>query len=331
MERRRERRMIKIDKENDLPKDTVSCIKWYPNRNAFFGVSSFDGYFRIYHAAGDVFYHTYEINCQMPLTCFEYINNFDVIFAGTITGSIIMIEPYKKKDIKVVKCFNAPILSIIYDHESDLLYIFKKGTELKTYDPKSFKKINDFTLDFEISTVNYHKGTFIVGGCELYCFFNYDDLLDDKLIFRQNRLNSPISTVAFCDDSGYSCVGDYDGRCCFNDERGYEESKVIFPHSVEQITRNGKTDKSFPVYGANKIRINNLDTFYFYGGNHELIIWSINRKKMIMKLQFDDTITALDYHKKLKKFVVAIGYDWNEKIHELDKVNQFPQIILFKV
>ena len=50
-----------------------------------------------------------------------------------------------------------------------------------------------------------------------------------------------------------------------------------------------------------------------------------------MKLQFDDTITALDYHEKLRMFAVATGYDWNEKIHELERVNQLPQIILFKI
>ena len=50
-----------------------------------------------------------------------------------------------------------------------------------------------------------------------------------------------------------------------------------------------------------------------------------------MKRQFDDTITALDYHKKVGMFAVATGYDWKEKIHELDRVNQMPQILVFKV
>ena len=40
---------ISINNINDLPMDSVTCVKWFPNEQPIFGVTSFDGYFRLYN------------------------------------------------------------------------------------------------------------------------------------------------------------------------------------------------------------------------------------------------------------------------------------------
>ena len=321
--------MPKIDNEKDLPKDTISCIKWCQDDTGYFGVTSWDGYFRIYQVLGNYFKLVYEMNCQIPLTCFEFYKDFNVIYAGTISGSIIRIQTQNNQGINEMKCHQGPILSIIYDEDYSLYFVFEAGKQLNIYESESFNLKSDFSFNHEIGAVNYHKGMFIVGSEERYSYFSVEDLKNNKINFRINQLQSTISVVAICPDSEYTWVGGYDGRCCFKYEKERSSATVIKAHSVESQKGYSKSFTSYQVNGANQIYIERLRTFYTYGGDGVLTIWNIDLKNMYCKEQFNAQITAADYNVKHNVFAVATGYDWSLGIHGLEKVNTPPQILLY--
>ena len=112
----------------ELPRDTISSIHWMHDK-PFFGVTSFDGSFRVYEIfcrgnSGN-FHMVTMFQYPFPLLDFQFMEEQGMAFIGTAEGKIICVQIQKSnhvnKEFKVFGEHKGPVFKLFYEAKSKRL------------------------------------------------------------------------------------------------------------------------------------------------------------------------------------------------------------------
>ena len=91
-----ESKSLKPESEDILPLDTITCSEWNENDNMKFGVTSFDGTFRLYEIVSQnnqTYFRLLNLfKYKFPLTSFTFLGKSEFVAIGTCDGKVILVK-----------------------------------------------------------------------------------------------------------------------------------------------------------------------------------------------------------------------------------------------
>ena len=91
-----EDKSIMAETEDILPIDTITCIEWNEIDIMKFGISSFDGTFRLYEIISNnqkTSFHLFNLfKYNFPLTSFAFMGKSNYVAIGTCDGKILLVK-----------------------------------------------------------------------------------------------------------------------------------------------------------------------------------------------------------------------------------------------
>ena len=137
-----------------LPLDTVTSISWLSNNEPCFGVTSFDGFFRLYKIEflkeNTNFNLIYVFKYKFPLTCFEFIPNSNFVAIGTCNGELLIIDQSQGIQGKISEQFNVlgthsnPMFKIFLIEQMNSLMTVDTVNEVKIWDLNKMQMLDQF-------------------------------------------------------------------------------------------------------------------------------------------------------------------------------------------
>ena len=134
-----------------LPTDSVSHSSWLDQN--IFGISSFDGYFRIYKVImtlnNPYFDLLYEFKYKFPITHFTFISKSSLVAIGSIDGKVILIDFNSQsnrtsQNFKIIDQLSSHILKLFFVEEINIIIAVNSENICHAIDIQSMKKINQF-------------------------------------------------------------------------------------------------------------------------------------------------------------------------------------------
>ena len=153
---------ISLENTEENPKDSVTQILWNPFKRDSFGVSSFDGTFRIF----DLFWlsdsPSISMTClfryRIPLTCFAFIPESSLVLLGTANGKILLLNysdqnsPFSEDLIQL----NSPILKVYFTNNSGTIVIVDMDRTVLILNYKTQEVIKEVTLNYPIQACDFN-------------------------------------------------------------------------------------------------------------------------------------------------------------------------------
>ena len=111
-----------------LPKDSISHTSWLDKN--IFGVTSFDGYFRMYEinfqAQNYCFDLVFQFKYDFPLTHFTFVPNSTFLVLGTCDGKVLLVDYNSSQNtlnqnFKIIDEFSNPVLKVFYVEETQTI------------------------------------------------------------------------------------------------------------------------------------------------------------------------------------------------------------------
>lgn len=151
----------------DLPKDTITHIEWMQDK-PYFGVTSFDGCFRIYQISsrGNTghFELVFLFQYAYPLLNFKFFNGF--AFIGTANGKVLGIEIGNSQKIetefKIIAEHSAPVFKIFFNNGDQKLISVDTKDTINIFDLKSNKLESTLKTKAPIQDCDFHFPLFVI-------------------------------------------------------------------------------------------------------------------------------------------------------------------------
>ena len=153
-----------------LPMDSITQITWHPEQRLNFGVTSFDGFFRIYkifpHSNSSEFTLSYFFKYPYPLTCFCFIKQSNLVLIGTAEGKVILIDLSSSNEpnfeYMVVQSFSSAIQRIYTSDSPKLIICIDMSITIKIFNMTEFKVVQEISLKEEIQDSDFKFPLLIV-------------------------------------------------------------------------------------------------------------------------------------------------------------------------
>lgn len=140
-----------------LPSDSITHTSWLDQN--LFGITSFDGYFRLYKVMMSIqnpcFDLVYEFKYNFPLTHFTFMGNSSLIMIGSCDGKIILID-FKnqstsgKQNFQIIEKISSHILKLFYVNELQMVFAVSSVDTCIAIDCQKMKKVDQLTSYSEI-------------------------------------------------------------------------------------------------------------------------------------------------------------------------------------
>jgi WD40 repeat protein len=131
---------------SELPLDSITCIKWYANGDPIFGVSSFDGSFRLYkinfNQMKSSFSLIYQYNYNFPILWFDFSSHLNQVFLATCDGKVLFLDPSTQQGnmgnpvVSELQCHDCPVMKVFFVKECQYLISADTNRNIKVFDLK---------------------------------------------------------------------------------------------------------------------------------------------------------------------------------------------------
>jgi len=336
---------IKVQNSESLPRDTVSCLRWFKavRDEYIFACTSWDGTLRFYELTSQ---HNSTVINQIgissfdsPLTCFCWLKSISMVIIGTADGRVIFFD-VEKQTSEPVNQHNSGIRDLFYDDYNKTVI---------SIDCESFIKVTSLTntssdnrsinVGLQVSAADFKDRILIVGlSCNKYAVINFNASPPDQI-----TLNSPsetmIHSVRFGDTKSELLLGTADGRICYVRMEATSvyrisssdiKTQYIFKENRESLNDNSQMSALFPVNDMACFRRNGYILALGCSANRRVAMWNLVNRQKYREIPFPGAVTNIDLHPNKELLVVATGYDWHLGVWGLANVNYSPGLFIFQ-
>jgi WD40 repeat protein len=161
-----------------LPKDSVTHSSWL--NDEIFGLSSFDGYFRMYEvnllSHNPYFEMIFEFQYNFPITFFTFIEKTSLVVLGTCDGKVILLDFKTKKsqmnqNMEIIYEFSNPVMKIFFAKQSNTLICLNSVNRIVLIDLNSSNVMKEISTEVQIMDADFEFPWLVVGLAENYIEF----------------------------------------------------------------------------------------------------------------------------------------------------------------
>jgi WD40 repeat protein len=164
--------------KSSFPSDSVTQTSWLDNN--IFGISSFDGHFRLYEVYlmnhNSSFNMVFDFKYDFPIINFTFIHETTYIALGTCDGNVIIID-FKSKansmnqNLNVLHQFKYPVMKLFYINENNSLLCVDSMKNVALFDMNSMRVNSEFQTELQIMDADFEFPWLVLALADNYVEF----------------------------------------------------------------------------------------------------------------------------------------------------------------
>ena len=343
---------INVQNPNDLPTDSVSCVRFSNDMNSnLFATSDWSGKVRIYDIVmnGNSGQLTQKamFDCKIPILEIYWQLNNTCIFACCIDGKVNAINIQTSQIQPILE--DPQIITFIYTNQNnmDIILTFSINKTLKIWKVGNNQPLSTIQLDYVPIKASIGNNGLILAtfGNFQFSLFTMQNLNNSmKLNYSKCDLGTPINSAAVSPKSNTFSIGTVDGRILIGEafSRGnYFDHKVLIQFKAHR-SGDSKEAKNMPnnqkppkeLFPVNTIKFHPSSDYVMASGGNNGVIYFWNTSSRGKNQDYDHAnipVTDCDFSKNGRVFVYALGYDWAYGLSGTQMVNYRPTISAYVI
>jgi mRNA export factor len=333
---------ITVSKADDLPKDSVQCIKWCRNTSVkAFACGDWAGDLRIYMMEQGAAANGWTLalkgcmNLGSPVFKIDWSPDGSTVFACCSEGVVKALQVQSGNIVEVCKHPNMTTMEIGMFQNNLIVMTFGADGSMAIWKPGTAQPIITKKLPYGVFVSDYSY-PFVVLGCQgsQVGLINFENFSNKEVKFFKCDLNSPILDVALRPESTRLAACSVDGRVCIVDfnfqSNGNLQHKNFILFRAHRI-ESQKDKKNSVLYQVNTLGFvkNRKDFLFTCGGESVVFFWDCEAKNKTKEFNHGGIpVTCGDIDQEAQLFAYSLGYDWHKGVWGLPNIKYRPLIMV---
>ncbi|KRX03058.1 WD40-repeat-containing domain [Pseudocohnilembus persalinus] len=334
-----------INNQQPQPKDTVSDIQWViQNNNYQLSVACWNGEVIVYNLGSGNNNNTelifqYSINLPEPILTHVW-NGTNQLFMGCANGDIYNFQLPNNvnfsnfnpnQNVQKMGAHQGPVSKLIYISQKNSLLSMGYDGYIRIWGEikrEAFLQHPIISGDYKIQN---QKGDIFLATVDKILVQSLPDLFQNPQNAKWTKpsltdnYNSKLTFLSVCETENYFIVGSDDGRAqIFSYSRQVNNLNTTISNHITFKVCQIKENKSTYFYQTNCAQFNpqKFSQLAVGGGEGVISLFQFLTKDRIKTFEFNkQCVSALKISDDGKLLAYALGYDWGQGIHGINKYN----------